>query len=119
MAEGVRVHETRPGRGRHRPMETGDRRPVARAYGGASGDRGGRGGLRAQPHAGTGAPEVRPRRLTPDGVGLSAAAPLIPAPRWRGSVVAREPWRMDPAKNTDIVTVFRCWPAKRTRVDAF
>src|SRR3954451_4470766 len=81
MAEGVRVHETRPGRGRHRPMETGDRRPVARAYGGASGDRGGRGGPRAQPHAGTGAPEVRPRRLTPDGVGVSAAPPLIRAPR--------------------------------------
>src|SRR3954454_21749913 len=63
-------------------METGDRRPVARAYGGASGDRGGRGGRRAQPHAGPGAPEVRPRRLTPDGVGVSAAPPLIRAPRW-------------------------------------
>ena len=57
-----------------------DRRPVARTYGGASGDRGGRGRLRAQPHAGTGAPEVRPRRLTPDGVGVSAAPPMIRAP---------------------------------------
>ena len=33
LAESVRVHETRPGRGRHRQMEAGDRRPVARAYG--------------------------------------------------------------------------------------
>src|SRR4051812_21809125 len=76
-------------------METGDRRPVARAYGGASGDRGGRGGLRAQPHAGTGAPEVRPRRLTPDGVGVSATKPMIRAPRWRALPAQRLALELD------------------------
>ena len=33
LAESVRVHETSPGRGRDRPMEAGDRRRVALAYG--------------------------------------------------------------------------------------
>src|SRR6185436_15858985 len=63
MADSVRLHETRPGRGRHRPMEAGDRRPVTRAYGGASGDRDGRRRPRAQSHVGAGTPELRPPRL--------------------------------------------------------
>src|SRR4051794_40703905 len=62
-------------------MEAGDRRSIARAYGGASGDRGGRGGSRAQPHAGAGTPDLRPHGVIWAGVGLSAPAPLIPAPR--------------------------------------
>ena len=37
---------------------------------------------RAQSHAGFGTPELRPRRLTSGGVGISAPVPLIPAPRW-------------------------------------
>ena len=40
-------------------------------------------GPRAQPHAGAGTPELRPHRLNLAGAGVSAPAPLIPAPRWR------------------------------------
>src|SRR3954465_3397903 len=64
-------------------------RSIARAYGGASGDRGGRGGSRAQPHAGAGTPDLRPHGVIWAGVGLSAAAPLIPAPRWGARHIER------------------------------
>ena len=56
-------------------MEAGDRRRAALAHGRASGDRGGRRRPCPQPHAGAGTPELRPRRLTLDGVGVIAPAP--------------------------------------------
>src|SRR3954447_7281144 len=69
-------------------METGDWRPVARAYGGASGDRGGRRRPRAQSHAGPGPADLRPHCVIWAGVGVSAAAPMIRAPRCRARVIA-------------------------------
>src|SRR3954470_25006919 len=64
-------------------VEAGDRRRGARACGPASGDRGGCRRPRPRPHVGVRTPELRPHRLTPDGVGVSAPAPLIRAPRCR------------------------------------
>src|SRR3954469_16914470 len=92
LAESVRVHETSPGRGRHRQVETGDRRRVARACGPASGDRGGCRRPRPQPHVGARTPELRPHRLTPGGVGVSAPAPLIRAPCCRRAFLRK--WRL-------------------------
>ena len=89
LAESVRVHEASPGRGRHREMEAGDRRRAALAHGRASGDRGGGRRPCPQPHAGAGTPELRPRRLTPDGVGVVAPTPLIHAPRLSTPKVGR------------------------------
>ena len=84
LAEGVRVHKACPGRGRDREVEAGDRRRAALAHGRASGDRGGGRRPCPQPHAGAGTPELRPHRLTPDGVGVVAPTPLIHAPRHPG-----------------------------------
>jgi len=84
VAERVWIQQARPGRSQHEPVETGDRRRVARAYGRTPGDRGGGRCSRAQPHAGARTPKLRPRRLISDGIGINAPTPLIPAPRWGG-----------------------------------
>ena len=76
-------YNKRPDRSGHEPVETGDRRRVASAHRRAPGDRGGGRCPRAQPHAQVRTPELRPHGLTPNGAGVSAPAPLIPAPRWR------------------------------------
>jgi len=81
VAECVWIQQARPGRSQHEPVEAGDRRRVARAYGRAPGDRGGGRCSRAQPHAGARTPKLRPRRLISDGIGINATTPLIPAPR--------------------------------------
>src|SRR5215203_1539123 len=83
VAEGVRVHEAGPRRGHHRPVQARDRGRAALAHKGASGHRDGRGGPRAQPHAGAGTPELRLHCLTWTGAGVIAPAPLIPATRPR------------------------------------
>ncbi len=59
-----------------------------RAHGRTTGDQGGRHRPRAQPHAGSRTPKLRPRRLSPNGAGVSAPAPLIPAPRCQRWVIS-------------------------------
>src|SRR5215204_4934140 len=82
MAAAVRVQQTRSGRGRHRAVETGDRRRAARPHGRASGDRGERRRPGPQPHAGVRTPELCPHRMSPGGVGVTASTRPIRAPRW-------------------------------------
>jgi hypothetical protein len=61
-------YNKRAGRGCRRPVETGDRRRIARAYGRAPRDRGGGRRPRAQPYAGTWTEPLRVcRRLQPLG----------------------------------------------------
>src|SRR5215211_3629900 len=81
MAESVRRQQTRQDRGHHGQVQRRDRRRAALAHGSASGDRGGGCRPRPQPHAGAGTPGVRPHRMTPNGVGVSAPFPLIHATR--------------------------------------
>ncbi len=50
-------------------------------------------GLRAHPYAGAWTPELRPHRLTPVGVGVSALAPLIHAPRSQASKSPMPRWQ--------------------------
>ena len=71
--------EPRPRRGHDRPLQARDRGRAALAHGRASGDRDGRRGPGPEPHAGAGTPELRPHRMTQDGVGVTAPAPLIRA----------------------------------------
>ena len=71
----------------NRPVQTGDRRRAALAHGRASGDRGGRRRRCPQPHGGAGTPELRPHRLTSDGVGATASALLIHATYPRAAVL--------------------------------
>ena len=80
---GRRRPATQPGasRGRNRPVQTGDRRRTALAHGRPSGDRGGRRRPCAQPHGGVWTPELRPHRLTSNGVGATASALQIHATR--------------------------------------
>ncbi len=61
-------------RGRHRPLQTGDRGRAALAHGRASGDRGGHRSRCAEPHAGAWTPGVRPHRMTPGENRLTAPA---------------------------------------------
>src|SRR4051812_38233494 len=57
-------------------METGDRGRAALAHGPAPGDRGGRRRLCPQPHAESGAPDLRPHRMSPErGRGHCARTP--------------------------------------------
>src|SRR4051812_40388345 len=90
MAEAVRVQQARQSRGRRREVETGDRRRAALAHRRAPGDRGGGRRPRAQPHAGARTPELRPHRLSPDGVGATASTRLIGAPRCRDELLDGE-----------------------------
>ena len=75
----ARAETTSPGRDDDQPVQARDRGWIALAHGRAPGDRGGRGGPRAQSYAGAGTPEVCPHRLTLDQIGVSAPAPLIRA----------------------------------------
>src|SRR3954466_15894733 len=70
---------------------------AALAHGRASGHRDGRGGPRAQPHAGPGTPDLRPHHLTPNGAGVSAPPPLIRATQPRSHTDERRATEMDVA----------------------
>jgi len=71
LAEGVRLHGASTSRGRNRTAQAGDRGRVALARGRPSGDRGERRRRCAQPLDGAWTPELRPHRLTTDGVGAT------------------------------------------------
>jgi hypothetical protein len=86
------LQQTRQGRGGNRAMETGDRRWTALTYGRASDDRSQRGGRCSQPHAGSGAPELCPHHLIPNGIGAVAYKPLIYAPRWSATNLRSAVW---------------------------
>jgi len=82
LAESVRLHDAGASRGSDRPVQAGDRGRAALAHGRPPGDRGGYRRPRAQPHVGAWTPELRPHRLTSNGVGTAASALQVHATRW-------------------------------------